>query len=139
LVILILSALNFTDSFIRSQLAPKDHQTCIESLVIKYKLCDLYLKGLAYDSLKLTTVANFKREAAKTTKDVLNAAKALCTAADRYEKTFDEFYQQRLDNNQSTYPATNDCLKKFYFDKKIIDPTKFSIDVPKIMQPIVES
>lgn len=127
---------SLTESFradIESRLHADEKKTCIVNLLLDHRISDIFLKGFVYFTLNLTQVINFGTETSETTSDVLNAARVICSAHERYGEMFDESLALRRDNVQQIVDdSTQLCIKKYYFDRKIINPAEFAIVVPSI-------
>jgi hypothetical protein len=116
-----------------AQLDPNDNKNCIIALFNEYNIASIYLKGFVYSALNVTRVLNFEQESKETTSDVIHAARTICTARQRYGKVFNESLENKdaLGLHDS---STQECIKKYYFDKKIILPEDFGIDVATIKE-----
>lgn len=118
---------------ITTQLQKDDNKTCIHDLLIQHRIFDFYLKGLVYHTFNLTLVLDFYKEASETTSDILKAIQSLCTAEERYGKIFDESLIARNENiHDIVDSSTQLCVKKYYLENKILDPSEYNIDVSAI-------
>lgn len=120
---------------IESQLHADDKKTCIVNLLLEHRISDIFLKGFVYFTMNLTQVINFETEASETTTDVLHAARVICSAHERYGKMFDESLASHRDRDnvqQIVDDSSQLCIKKYYFDRNIINPAEFDVDVTSI-------
>lgn len=115
------------------QLDPTDNKNCIIALFNNFNIASIYLKGFVYSALNVTRILNFEQESKETTHDVINAARTICTARQRYGQIFNESLENKdaLGLHDS---STQECIKKYYFEKKIILPEDFGIDVASIKE-----
>lgn len=127
---------SFDDAYERdiwARLKAADNQTCIIKLFRDYKIFELFLKGFSSHSLNLTKVSDFKAEARETTTDILKAVQASCTAEERFGKMFDESVESLRDDTGSIVDSSSQsCIKKYYFEKGILDAAEFNVDASKI-------
>lgn len=118
---------------IMARLKMEDDMDCIMEIFRSHNVSDIYLKGLAFHAKNLTNVSDYKKEALETTNDILKAVQTICTADERFGKMFNDSLESHRENvEQIVDPSTQLCLKKYYFEKKIIDPVEFNIDVSTI-------
>lgn len=113
-----------------ARLKAEDDQVCILKTFDAYNITELYLKGLSQHLHNVNANQTAYNQDVSESKDAfLNAAKVLCTADNKYSDDFNEYFttSQRQKNNSETSHVEL-CTKKYFFDKKIIDPTEYNID-----------
>lgn len=120
---------DFTND-IMARLKAEDDQVCILKTFDAYNITELYLKGLSQHLHNVNANQTAYNQDVSESKDAfLNAAKVLCTADNKYSDDFNEYFttSQRQKNNSETSHVEL-CTKKYFIDKKIIDPTEYNID-----------
>lgn len=116
-----------------ARLKAEDDQTCILKLFRDYKIFELFLKGFASHSLNITRVSDFNAEAKETTSDILKAVQAICTAHERYGKMFNDSLESLRNSNEAIVDSSTQlCIKKYYFENRILDPVAYKVDVSEI-------
>lgn len=121
------------DRDIFARLTAEDDQSCIIEKFNRYKIHNLFLKGKIYVEYRKTAIKNFTKEASESTADILQQIKQICTA----DKLFGMEFNNSLKHREKSRPAAKNlpiqnCLKKYFFEKKILDATEFEVDVSSI-------
>lgn len=119
-----------------SRLKAEDDQTCILRIFDAHNITALYLKGLA-QHLRLNKLnqSAYEDDVDESKHALLNAAKVLCTADNKYSEDFNEYFRSshiRTRNKTSESSHTELCAKKYFIESKIIDVNEYNIDVPSI-------
>lgn len=118
---------------IMARLAAHDDQNCILDNFNRYKIHNLFMKGKIYYEHNKTAIKNFTNEAFESTTDLLRDIKKICAASDIYGKEFDESLKSReVSRPSATNQPTQNCLKKYFFEKKFLDSSEFGVDISSI-------
>lgn len=116
-----------------TSLKAEDDQNCILGKFDDFKIHDLYLKGRIYYDYKKTAISNFTNEVSLTTSDLMTIIKGICTARNKFGAEFDSSIQTRetLKDRTANGPF-QECMKKYFFEKQILNAEEFNVDVSKI-------
>jgi hypothetical protein len=115
------------------RLTAEDDQRCILRLFNDYKINLLYLKGLTYFNYNKTLASNYYVETSETTGDILNAVKSVCGADEKYGIEFDHSFVSRDEAKRNAKNAHfQECLKKYFFENKILDASEFHVNVDEL-------
>ena len=124
---------NFTREFtndIMEQLTNEDNQTCILQAFDHYKIPGLYLRGLIkhlYHNRPDNDV--YEDDVDESKEALLKAVKVLCTADKKYGSDFDSHFNNSHNQNNSSGDSHSElCIKKYFYDKKIINPAAYNIN-----------
>jgi hypothetical protein len=120
---------NFNKNII-SQLSHEDDQNCIIENFNRYKIHNLYLKGKIYYEHHKTAIKNFTRDASESTADILREIKGICTADKIYGMEFNNSLKGREKVTKNS--SIQNCLQKYFFERKILAPNEFGVDATKI-------
>lgn len=125
---------NFTTEFtddIKDRVKIGNNRKCILDTFNQYNITGLYLRGLIKHLYNNRPENDAYEDDVDESKDVvIRAATVLCTADKKYGNDFDKNF--RSFNNESEDSHSEKCMKKYFIDKKIIDPTQYNIDPPAI-------
>lgn len=121
------------DRDVLARFQAESDQNCVLELFENYKISDFYLKGFVHHSLGLSPVSDFKNEAFESTRDTLKAVLAICSADEKYGRMFDEALKYRGSSKDLIIDdSSQQCVKKYYFDNKILNAEDFNVDLASI-------
>lgn len=112
---------------------PNQNLTCIYSILDKYKINNMYLRGVAQQYLmKNFTADKFEDEIEESMDTVLTASKVLCGVDELHKKTYEDLFEinneNEIDENDAAQNSTHNelCVLKYMIDNGIIDNEKFT-------------
>lgn len=126
---------NFTTEFsndIKERLTVKDNLTCILQSFNYYNISSLYLRGLTKHLISNRSHDEndaYEDDVDESINALLKAVKVLCTADRIYGNDFDTYFNSSRHQNNSMKGSLSElCIKKYFVDKKIVNPTLYSIN-----------
>lgn len=123
---------NFTTEFtndILYRLKAEDDQACILKTFDHYNISSLYLRGLIKHLYNHSpNNDDYENDVDESQTALLTAVKVLCTADSKYGEAFDAYFNSAQKQAASSSSHSDLCIRKYFFDKKIIDAAQYNIN-----------
>lgn len=127
---------NITTEFrndIMARMTKEDDLKCILNVFDRYNITELFLKGLEHHlGSNESNIDAYETDVDESTSALFKSAKVLCTADNTFREGFDEFFN--ISNKHPRAEETNEdrCVKKYFIDNNIFDPSEYNIDASSI-------
>lgn len=119
----------FTKDIIE-RLKTEDDQTCILKQFNDYKINELYIRGLVrHLHYNKTNLDEYEDDVDESTSALLSAVKVLCVDETKYGEDFERSFTF---SKKTEFSPEDLCKQKYFFEKRIIDPVEYNIDVSSI-------
>lgn len=125
--------MNLTTEFtkdVMERLRSEDDQTCILKHFGDYKINELYIRGLVQHLYSnKTNLDAYEDDVDESISALLSAVKVLCVSETKYGEDFEQSFKfsKKTDLNSEDL-----CKRKYFFEKQIINPVEYNVEVPLI-------